>query len=244
MPTIMIPSGGSIPSPPSPRFTQSVCRTRSGQRKIIKYYKDGNRVTATGLPVTENCITSSDCQCCSQPSSYISPSNNIVNREVDVTYHSQNTYRQPLIPNQMGGRMRAMMLIRRPIKCPTVCRKNIKPIDSINITSPVFTINYSVTANGGLYQFNDGNNTITNNLELNIGNTYIFDLSSVGIFEISDQGHPFYISTSSNNTTTNIHSSNDINIDGNILTFIPTVPQILFYNCVKHSGMTGNINIS
>lgn len=121
MPKLLIPAGGSIPSPPSPTFTQSVCITRSGARKIIKYYKDGNRVTATGLPVTSNptCITSKDCQCCTLEGTYVEPDMTEVNRDIQVNYHSNNTYRRPMTKNVLGSRGYALLLAKKA--CPCNC---------------------------------------------------------------------------------------------------------------------------
>ena len=74
-------------------------------------------------------------------------------------------------------------------------------------------------------------------------NTYIFNLSAVGIIN-NIIAHPFYISTLQNDSSSNIHSSNEISIDGNLLTFTPTSARTLFYNCQKHTGMTDNIVIT
>ena len=122
MPKLLIPAGGSIPSPPSPRFSQSVCISGNGGRKIIKYYKNGTRVTATGLPVTSDpsCITSKDCQCCTLESTYTAPSTEEVNRDIRVNYHSNNTYRRPLTKNTLGSREYALRLARQP--CPCNCK--------------------------------------------------------------------------------------------------------------------------
>ena len=72
----------------------------------------------------------------------------------------------------------------------------------------------------------------------------MFLISNVGIFNV--EGHPFYISTSANDSSTNIHSTatNEISIDNNILTFIPSNVRNLFYNCNLHTGMVGNIIIT
>ena len=91
------------------------------------------------------------------------------------------------------------------------------------------TVNYLVTNNNGRYNFNDGSAIISDQLNLVTGNTYVFDLSAVGILNLAS--HPFYISTSINNPLNNIHSGGEISINGNILTFTPSVARTLFYNC-------------
>ena len=98
-------------------------------------------------------------------------------------------------------------------------------------------VDYSVTIDNGRYSFDDGTNTSTGSLKFIIGNTYIFDLSSVGIL------HPFYISTEQNNPTTNIHDSDEITINEDILTFTPTVQRTLYYNCSIHANMSYAITV-
>ena len=125
------------------------------------------------------------------------------------------------------------------------CQKHTGMTDNIVITSQSGNIiNYSVTENGGRYYFNNGTDSLTNSLPFLTGNTYIFDLTAVGILNINTQGHPFYLSTSQNNPTTNIHDSDEITINGDILTFTPTVQRTLYYNCSIHANMSNVITVS
>ena len=125
------------------------------------------------------------------------------------------------------------------------CHKHAGMTDNIIVSSQSNnTINYSVIENGLRYYFNNGTNNETNSLTFLIGNTYVFDLSAVGILNIDNQGHPFYLSTLQNDSSTNIHNTSEITINGNILTFTPTVERTLFYNCSIHAGMSNTIIVS
>jgi hypothetical protein len=84
------------------------------------------------------------------------------------------------------------------------------------------------------------NNVDNPALTLQRGQTYTFNISSVG--------HPFFISTTSGTNVANAYNTGvtNNNIQSGTLTFVVpmTAPNTLFYDCANHAAMSGTITVT
>ncbi|MBM3456428.1 MAG: hypothetical protein FJX80_15045 [Bacteroidetes bacterium] len=110
------------------------------------------------------------------------------------------------------------------------------PSNYMNCSKTQKTITFIVTVSNSRYVINNQEQP-----ELNLIRGYTY------VFQISTEGHPFYIKTTQSTGTGNQYSDGITNngITNGVLIFIvpQSAPNVLYYNCLHHSTMFGRINI-
>jgi hypothetical protein len=106
----------------------------------------------------------------------------------------------------------------------------------MNCSKTQKTITFIVTVSNSKYIINNQEQPTLNLIR---GYTYVF--------QISTDGHPFYIKTTQSTGTGNQYSDGITNngITNGVLIFIvpQSAPNVLYYNCLHHFTMFGVINI-